>query len=147
MASMTKVGWFPLALAAAGLYGLHNVFTRAASGRISDGMGGLVLEGTAALVIAAYVIGVTVRGVETTQLTQAGVGWSMAAGLCVGAGTVLYFMIFRGGGELSAAAPTVLAGGSALMVLAGWVIYREPVTLPRLVGVGLTVAGIALLRK
>ena len=139
--------WFPLALVAALLYGLHNVLTRAASGRISDGAGALVLEGTAAIAIGVFVVIGALRGGEPVTLTSAGVAWSAAAGLCVGAGTLLYFMIFRAGGDLSAAAPTVLAGGSAIMVLAGWLIYREPVSLTRILGVALTVGGIALLRR
>ena len=39
--------WLLATLAAAILYGLHNVFTKMAAGKVSDNMGGLLLEGTA----------------------------------------------------------------------------------------------------
>jgi uncharacterized membrane protein len=44
--------WFWYAIAAAVLYGLHQVFTKLAADRIGDGLGGFVVEITAALIIA-----------------------------------------------------------------------------------------------
>ena len=46
--------WFWLAVGAAVLYGLHQVFTKFASTSISDGLGGFVVEGSAALTILVY---------------------------------------------------------------------------------------------
>ena len=46
--------WFPYALAAAALYGAHQVFTRMAADRIGDGLGSLVVEATATLTILVY---------------------------------------------------------------------------------------------
>ena len=54
--------WVPWAVAAAILYGLHNVFTRLASGKIDDLLGGLILEGTATTGIALYILWVKWRG-------------------------------------------------------------------------------------
>ena len=39
--------WFLYAVGAAMLYGLHQIFTKIASDRISDGLGGFVVEATA----------------------------------------------------------------------------------------------------
>lgn len=41
--------WFWYAIAAALLYGLHQVFTKLASERIGDGIGGFIVEISAAL--------------------------------------------------------------------------------------------------
>jgi transporter family protein len=46
--------WFFYAVGAAILYGLHQIFTKMASERISDGLGGFVVEGSAALSILIY---------------------------------------------------------------------------------------------
>ena len=46
--------WFLYAVGAAVLYGLHQVFTKLAAERIGDGLGGFVVEGSAALTIAVY---------------------------------------------------------------------------------------------
>ena len=46
--------WFWYAVGAAVLYGLHQIFTKLAADRISDGLGGFVVEATAALTILLY---------------------------------------------------------------------------------------------
>ena len=46
--------WFWYAVVAAALYGAHQIFTRLASERIGDGLGGFVVEATAALSILLY---------------------------------------------------------------------------------------------
>jgi bacterial/archaeal transporter family protein len=46
--------WFWYAVAAAVLYGAHQIFTRLASDHIGDGLGGFVVEATAALSILLY---------------------------------------------------------------------------------------------
>ena len=38
--------WFWYAVGAAALYGAHQIFTKLASDRISDGLGGFVVEAT-----------------------------------------------------------------------------------------------------
>ena len=69
----------------------------------------------------------------------------MLTGLCVGAGTVMFFLLFQKGGPLSAV-PMVLAGGAALMALVGILFFKEPVTLIRLSGILLSLVGLFLLR-
>ena len=46
--------WFWYAIAAAVLYGLHQVFTKLAANRIGDGLGGFIVEISAAFLIAFY---------------------------------------------------------------------------------------------
>ena len=46
--------WFWCAVAAAVLYGAHQIFTRLASEHIGDGLGGFFVEGVAALAIHLY---------------------------------------------------------------------------------------------
>ncbi len=46
--------WFWYAVAAAILYGAHQIFTKLAADRIGEGLGGFVVEATAALSISVY---------------------------------------------------------------------------------------------
>ena len=46
--------WFWYAVIAAVLYGAHQIFTRMAADRIGEGLGGFVVEATAALSILSY---------------------------------------------------------------------------------------------
>jgi transporter family protein len=138
--------WFWYAVGAAVLYGLHQVFTKMASDRISDGLGGFVVEGSAALTILAY-LGVLWFSGRWNQTSSApGVWYSMLTGLCVGVGTIFFFLLFQKGGPLSAV-PMILAGGAALMALAGIFFFHEKPTATRLLGVALSIVGLFLLRR
>ena len=138
--------WFWLAVFAAILYGLHQVFTRLAANRIGDGVGGFIVEASAAVSILGYLAYLKATQNWTQPMTTAGVAWSLLAGVCVGAGTIAFFLLFQRGGPLSAV-PMILAGGAAIMAVAGFVAFREPVTRERIVGIVLSIAGLYLLRR
>ena len=93
--------WFFYAVAAAIFYGLHQVFTKLAAERISDGLGGFVVEATAALTILGYLA--WLRFARTWNQTYSGPGilYSVLTGICVGVGTILFFLLFQKGGPLS----------------------------------------------
>src|SRR5438309_7250136 len=137
--------WFLYAVAAAVLYGLHQIFTKLAADKIGEGLGGFVVEATAALSILLYLAWLRLSGHWNQSWTGAGVWYSAVTGICVGAGTIVFFLLFQKGGPLSAV-PMVLGGGAALMALAGIVFFKEPSAWPRLLGIVLAVAGLCLLR-
>src|SRR5882672_8259099 len=137
--------WFLYAVAAAVLYGLHQIFTKLAADRIGDGLGGFVVEATAALSILLYLAWLRLSGHWNQTSTAAGVWYSVLTGICVGAGTIAFFLLFQRGGPLSVV-PMVLAGGAALMAVAGIVFFKEPASWPRLMGIVLALAGLFLLR-
>ena len=138
--------WFLYAVAAAVLYGLHQIFTKLAADRISDGLGGFVVEATAALSILLYLAWLRLGGHWNQTSSAAGAWYSVLTGICVGAGTIAFFLLFQKGGPLSAV-PMVLAGGAALMAVAGIVFFKEPVAWPRLLGIALALTGLFLLRS
>ena len=138
--------WFWYAIGAAVLYGLHQIFTKMASASISDGLGGFVVEGTAALTILIYLAWLRFSGHWNQKADAPGIGYSVATGICVGVGTILFFLLFQKGGPLSAV-PMVLAGGAALMAIAGIVFFREPPSAARLAGIVLAIAGLVLLKR
>ncbi len=138
--------WFWYAVLAAVLYGAHQVFTRLASDHIGDGIGGFVVEGIAALTILVYLGILWLSGQGAQKFSWLGFRYAALTGLCVGAGTVTFFVLFQRGGPLSAV-PAILAGGGAIMALAGMLVFREPVTWQRVLGIALALAGLYLLRK
>ena len=105
--------WFWYAVAAAVLYGAHQIFTRLASERISDGLGGFVVEASAALSILLYLAGLWFGGRWNQKFSMTGFNYSVLTGICVGAGTIAFFLLFQKGGPLSAV-PAILAGGAAI---------------------------------
>jgi bacterial/archaeal transporter family protein len=138
--------WFLYAVGAAVLYGLHQVFTKLAANRISDGLGGFIVEGSAALTILVYLGWLRSGGTWNQTSSAPGVYYSVLTGVCVGIGTILFFLLFQKGGPLSAV-PMILAGGAALMAVAGILFFRETVSLPRLLGIVLSLFGLFLLKK
>jgi len=144
--SKTMNSWFWYAMGAALLYGMHQIFTRMASDRIGDGLGGFVVEASAALTILAYLVYLYVAGPWNQKATAPGMYYSMLTGLCVGVGTVFFFLLFQKGGPLSAV-PMILAGGAALMAVAGIVFFKESATWQRLLGITLSIIGLFLLRS
>jgi len=137
--------WFWYAIAAAVLYGLHQVFTKLAADRIGDGLGGFVVEITAALIIAFYLVYLRFFSEWKQPVSNEGVFYSVLTGICVGAGTVMFFLLFQKGGPLSAV-PMVLAGGAALMAIVGILFLKEPATITRVSGILLSLLGLFLLR-
>ena len=142
--------WFWYAVVAAILYGAHQIFTKLASDRISDGLGGFVVEGSAALTIVIYLAWLWFGGRWNQTASASGVYYSVLTGICVGVGTIVFFLLFQKGGPLSAV-PAVLAGGAALMAIAGILFFKEATTWsqlwPRLLGIIFAIAGLFLMRK
>src|SRR3954471_3974905 len=138
--------WFWFAVGAAVLYGLHQIFTKLASDRISDGLGGFVVEASAAATILIYLAYLRWFGTWNQTGSAPGVYFSILTGLCVGVGTIFFFLLFQKGGPLSSV-PMILAGGAAIMAVAGVFFFKEPASWQRVVGITLALAGLFLLRS
>jgi transporter family protein len=138
--------WFWYAVLAAVLYGAHQIFTRLAAERIGEGLGGFIVEASAALSILIYLAILWFAGRSTQKFSGAGFTYSLVTGICVGAGTIAFFLLFQKGGPLSSV-PAILAGGAALMAVAGILFFREPLSWQRIIGVAFAIIGLFLLRK
>ena len=138
--------WFWYAVVAAVLYGAHQIFTKLAADRIGEGLGGFVVEATAALSIFLYVIFLWLSGSWNQKFSASGFSYSLLTGICVGAGTIAFFLLFQRGGPLSAV-PAILAGGAAMMAIAGILFFRETPSWQRLLGIAFAILGLFLLRR
>jgi bacterial/archaeal transporter family protein len=139
-------GWFWCAVIAAVLYGAHQIFTRMAADHIGEGLGGFVVEATAALSILGYLVFLWLASRWNQQSSAQGIFYSVLTCICVGAGTITFFLLFQKGGPLSSV-PAILAGGAAIMALTGILFFREAPSWQRIVGVAFAIIGLFLLRK
>ena len=89
--------WFFYAVWAAVLYGLHQIFTKLAAAKIGDGLGGFVVEATAAMTILLYLAWLRLAGTWNQTSSTPGVLYSVLTGICVGAGTIMFFVLFQKG--------------------------------------------------
>jgi bacterial/archaeal transporter family protein len=138
--------WFWYAVVAALLYGAHQIFTRLAAEKIGEGLGGFVVEATAALSILLYLAFLWLANRWNQQSSGTGIFYSVLTGICVGAGTIAFFLLFQKGGPLSSV-PAILAGGAAIMAVAGILFFNEAPSWQRLAGVVFAIVGLFLLRK
>jgi transporter family protein len=138
--------WFWYAVVAAVLYGAHQIFTRMAADHIGEGLGGFVVEATAAVFIMCYLIFLWLASRWNQQSSAQGIFYSVLTGICVGAGTIAFFLLFQKGGPLTSV-PAILAGGAAIMAIAGIVFFREAPSWQRILGVVFAIIGLFLLRK
>jgi bacterial/archaeal transporter family protein len=138
--------WFWYAVIAAVLYGAHQIFTRMAADHIGEGVGGFVVEATAALSILSYLAFLWLANRWDQKSSLNGIVYSVLTGICVGAGTIAFFLLFQRGGPLSSV-PAILAGGAAIMAVAGILFFREPPSWQRIVGIAFALIGLFLLRK
>jgi hypothetical protein len=127
--------WSPPALAGSAFIAIHYLLLRAASGRVDDRLGALLLETSAAAGIALSLM-VGGRGPGWPG-TRAGAAFAIASGLAVAVASVLIFVALRRGGPLASTGIIVLGGGVALSALAAPWLFGESFTARRLLGVGL----------
>jgi drug/metabolite transporter (DMT)-like permease len=119
--------WHLLAVATAILFGTHNLLVKRAAGRMPDAWGAFVLEAVAAVVILVAIGALALAGRTPPVPRDAGaVAVVAAAGVLLGAGSVLYFWIFRLGAPLSSAVPWVLNGWVVVVALLGALTEGEP---------------------
>jgi transporter family protein len=106
----------------------------------------LVVEASAALLILIYLGILWFSGRWSQKLSLTGINYSLLTGICVGAGTIAFFLLFQKGGPLSSV-PAILATGAAIMAIAGILFFREAPSWQRIVGVAFAIIGLFLLRK
>ncbi len=122
---------------------MHYLLLRAASGRVGDSLGALILEGTAALgIFGAYLAGVRGDAIPTSKL---GVLFAVASGLCISVASILLFFALRRGGPVASTGTIVLGGGVAISAILAPAIFSEAFTVRKIIGVALGLVALAVL--
>ncbi len=134
--------WVGASVGAAVFIAGHYMLVRAASGRLGDTLGALVLEGTAAVGIALYF---AFGPRDAVPATRPGVLLAALSGLCISGASILLFTALRRGGPVAATGTLVLGGGVTLSALASPWVFAEGFTARRVLGVLLGVAAMLVL--
>jgi transporter family protein len=135
--------WIYAALGAGLFFALHYVTLRAASGKIADAWGGLVVELAAAA--GLLVLALVLPSTGQVATTRAGLLWSCISGLGITGGVFLLFQSLRLGGPVAGTGTIALGGGVALASLLAPMFFAEAFTVRRLIGVGLGLAAVLVL--
>jgi len=149
--------WIFPALVCATAYAFYNIFIKkassSASAPIDPILGGVILQLVAATMgtLLYFWKKATSTGAATSPKTftggilqNGGVGWSVAAGLAVGAAEILSFVISGMGVPASKSIPTVVGGSVVVGTVCGSVWLKERLSLGGWIGVLMIAFGIAL---
>ena len=135
--------WLPYALLCAIFLASADFFVKLASNKISSSMGMLVYGAT------TFTVGLTWVGYlkltkQPLLITQQGLLYSLAVGIAFSVVTLLLYLTFTRV-SVSVGSPTIRVMGILIASLFGILLLHEPFTWRYLLGLILTVAGVALI--
>ena len=135
--------WIPYALLCSIFLASADFFVKLASNKISSSMGMLVYGAT------TFTVGLTWVGYlkvtkQALLITQQGLLYSLAVGIAFSVVTLLLYLTFARI-SVSIGSPTIRVMGILIASLFGILLLHEPFTCRYLLGLILTIAGVALI--
>jgi bacterial/archaeal transporter family protein len=135
--------WLPYALVCSVFLAVADFFVKLASNKISASLG-MFIYGVTTFLISLVWIGYVKFTGQTLLITKLGLLYSLAVGVAFTGVTLLLYVTFARI-SVSVGSPTIRVIGIVLASLLGILILREPFTWRYLLGVVLTIVGIALI--
>jgi uncharacterized membrane protein len=135
--------WLPYALACSIFLAGADFFVKLASNKISPSMG-MFIYGATTFTFSMIWVGYLKLTHRPLLITQPGLLYSIAVGVAFSAVTILLYLTFARV-SVSLGSPTIRAMGILLASLLGILLLHEPFTWRYLVGLILTIAGVALI--
>lgn len=132
-----------LALLAGSCAALYTISVKLGSAQVHAALGAMIITGAAFVVNAIALLFLRLGGQEV-WLTPPALWLLMLAGIGAAGVDLLSLLAYERGLRLSS---SLIIGGSstALVLLVGFVVFREPVTVVRALAVALIAAGVLLL--
>ena len=135
--------WLPYALACSIFLAGADFFIKLATNKISSSMGMFVYGATTFAVGLIWVSYLKVTG-QPLLITQSGFLYALAAGLAFSFVTILLYLTFAHI-SVSLGSPTIRVMGIVIASLLGIFLLQEPITWRYVLGVILTIVGVALI--
>lgn len=150
------VSWL-LLISVTVLYSGYNLLIKVSASHVPEAATTTILA-TISLQLAALATSLifcsfsAIRAGQVLQLTWGVYGWAAAAGFCIGAAEIAYFYLFGGttsGPSMAAnvVIPTVVSGTVVITVLVAYVLFKETLSPPQLIGVACIILGLILLHS
>lgn len=140
------MNWIWLALLTACFYACYNILIKLASTHIQQLAGAVILQVTAFVLGVLWLVFMRQKGGEV-EVTTKGVWLAILAGVFVGLAEIFSFVVFSKGVPASAGIPVIIGGSVLIATLAGFFWLQETMTLPRVLGAVLIIAGIWMLSR
>jgi len=134
--------WFPYALLCSIFLASADFFVKLASNKISSSMG-MLIYGATTFIVGLIWVGYLKLTKQPLLITRPGLLYAIAVGLAFGSVTILLYLTFARI-NVSIGSPTIRVMGILIASMLGILLLREPFTWRYLIGLILTVAGVAL---
>jgi uncharacterized membrane protein len=135
--------WLPYALLCSIFLASADFFVKLASNKISSSMGMLVY-GATTFTVGLIWVGSLKLTKQQLLITRPGLLYSLAVGLAFSTVTILLYLTFARV-NVSLGSPTIRVTGILLASMLGILLLHEPFTWRYLIGLILTIVGIALI--
>lgn len=135
--------WLPLALLCAIFLASADFFVKLASNKISSSMG-MLIYGATTFSVGLIWVGYLKLTKQPLLITQPGLLYSFAVGAAFSGVTILLYFTFAHI-SVSLGSPTIRVMGILIASLLGILLLHEPFTWRYLMGLVLTIAGVALI--
>jgi uncharacterized membrane protein len=135
--------WLPYALLCSIFLASADFFVKLASNKISASMG-LLIYGATTFAVGLIWVSYLKLTKQPLFITQPGLLYSIAVGVAFGSVTILLYLTFARV-SISLGSPTIRVMGILIASLLGILLLHEPFTWRYLIGLILTVAGVALI--
>jgi len=135
--------WLPYALLCSVFLASADFFVKLASNKISSSMG-MLIYGATTFVIGFIWVSYLKFTKQSLLITQPGLLYAIAVGVAFGGVTILLYLTFAPV-NVSIGSPTIRVIGILLASMLGILLLHEPFTWRYLIGLILTVAGVALI--
>ncbi len=136
------VRWLPYALICSAFLASADFFVKLASNKISTSLG-MLIYGATTLSVGLIWVGTMKLTKQPLFITPPGLLYSLAVGVAFSCVTLLLYLTFARV-SVSVGSPTIRVVGILLASLLGILLLREPFTWRYLIGLILTVGGVAL---
>jgi len=140
------MNWMMYAVGAALALAAADVLVKAAAGRLPNSLG-MLLYGSVPFAAGVIWWLIDRRNVGEAAITTKGVVFATGVGVMFATVTFCMYAAFRAGAPISLASPVIRLGGLLVAILAGVVLWKEPLTLRYVMGLMLVFAGIFLMLK
>ena len=135
--------WFPYALLCAIFLASADFFVKLASNKISSSMG-MLIYGATTFATGLTWVGYLKLSHQPLLVTRQGLLYALAVGVAFSGVTLLLYVTF-GRVSVSLGSPTIRVMGILFASLLGILLLHEPFTWRYLMGLILTIAGVALI--
>ena len=135
--------WLPYALACSIFLATADFFIKLATNKISSSIGMFVYGATTFTIGLIWVGYLKITG-QSLLITQSGFLYAMAAGFAFSFVTILLYLTFAHI-NVSLGSPTIRVIGIVIASLLGIFLLNEPITWRYILGLILTIAGVALI--